>query len=255
MSASESGPEAGQIALVSGASRGIGAAIAVALAADGCRVAVNYRQSSEQAEAVVAEIAAAGGQARAFQADVSDPQQVDSLVQAVQDHWGAPQILVSNAGTNKSQLLAMTPLADWRALLSTNLDAAFLLTKAVLRPMVRQRWGRIIYVSSDAALLGELLHAGYSAAKAGLLGLAKTAARELAPSNVTVNAVAPGYIETDMTSGATEAQVARRKASIPMGRTGQPGEVAQVVRFLASGAAAYVTGQVLSVDGGLCMRN
>lgn len=244
----------GPVALVSGASRGIGRAVALALAGDGCRVAVHYHQAAEAAAAVVAEIEAAGGAARPFAADLADPEAPAALVQAVLAQWGGLDILVANAGINASQPLVLTSIDAWRRLMAVNLDAAFLLTKAALRPMLRQRRGRIIYLSSDAALLGDLLHGAYSASKSGLLGLAKTAARETAASGITVNAVAPGPIETDMTAGTSDATRARQLAAIPLGRYGTPREVAAVVRFLASADAAYITGQIIGVDGGLRMR-
>ena len=242
-------------ALVTGAAKGIGRAIAIALARDGFCVAVHYRASQAAAEATVAAIRQAGGAAEAFCADLADPQQADALVKAVEQKLGPVHTLVSNAGLLRSQLIAFTTLAEWREVMAANLDAAFLLTKAVARPMARQKAGRIIYISSDAGLLGDLMRAAYSASKAGLFGLAKTAARELAASTVTVNAVAPGIITTDMTADIPETRRARQLASIPLGRFGAPEEVAGAVRFLASDAAGWITGQTLCVDGGLCMRN
>ena len=242
-------------ALVTGAAKGIGRAIAIALARDGFRVAVHYRSSGPEAEATVAAIRQSGGTAEAFPADLADPPQADALVKAVEQKLGPIHTLVSNAGLIRSQLLAFTRLEEWREVMAANLDAAFLLTKAVARPMARQKAGRIIYISSDAGLLGDLMRASYSASKAGLFGLAKTAARELAASNVTVNAVAPGIITTDMTADIPETRRARQLASIPLGRFGTPEEVAGAVRFLASDDAAWITGQTLCVDGGLCMRD
>jgi len=241
-------------ALVTGSAKGIGRAIAEALAQDGFRVAVHYRASRDEAEAVVASILANGGVAEAFAADLADPAQAEGLVKAVEQRMGPLHTLVCNAGIIKSQLIAFTRLEEWREVMNANLDAAFLLTKAAARGLARQRAGRIIYISSDAALLGDLMRAAYSASKAGLLGLAKTAARELAASSVTVNAVAPGIITTDMTADIPETRRVKQLASIPLGRFGKPEEVAGVVRFLASDAAAWITGQTLCVDGGLCMR-
>ena len=242
-------------ALVTGAAKGIGRAIAVALASDGFRVAVHYRSSQSAAEATAAAIREAGGAAEAFPADLADPLQADALVKAVEQKLGPVHTLVSNAGLLRSQLIAFTTLTEWREVMAANLDAAFLLTKAVARPMARQKAGRIIYISSDAGLLGDLMRAAYSASKAGLFGLAKTAARELAASRVTVNAVAPGIITTDMTADIPETRRAKQLASIPLGRFGTPEEVAAAVRFLASDDAAWITGQTLRVDGGLCMRD
>ena len=241
-------------ALVTGAAKGIGRAIALALARDGFRVAVHYRTSQSDAEATVAAIRAAGGEATAFQADLAEPAQVDALVKAVELSLGPVHTLVSNAGIMKSQLLAFTKFEEWREVMTANLDAAFLLTKAVSRSMARQKAGRIIYISSDAGLLGDLMRAAYSASKSGLFGLAKTAARELAASGVTVNSVAPGIITTDMTADIPETRRVKQLAAIPMARFGTPEEVAGVVRFFASDAASWITGQTLCVDGGLCMH-
>ncbi len=241
-------------ALVTGAAKGIGRAIALALARDGFRVAVHYRASQDAAAATVAAIRAAGGEAEAFHADLADSAQVDALVKTVEQGLGPIHTLVSNAGIIKNQLIAFTKFEDWREVMSANLDAAFLLTKAVSRPMARQKAGRIIYISSDAGLLGDLMRAAYSASKAGLFGLAKTAARELAASGVTVNCVAPGIIATDMTADIPETRRVKQLAAIPMARFGTPEEVAGAVRFLASGDAAWITGQTLCVDGGLCMH-
>ena len=242
-------------ALVTGAAKGIGRAIAVALARDGFQVAVHYRGSQAAAEAVAAEIRAAGGAAETFAADLADPAQIDALVKAVEQRLGPVHTLVCNAGIIKSQLIAFTKFDEWREVMAANLDAAFLLTKAVVRAMARQKEGRIIYISSDAGLLGDLMRAAYSASKAGLLGLAKTAARELAASRVTVNAVAPGIITTDMTADIPDSRRVKQLEAIPLGRFGTPDEVAGAVRFLASDGAAWITGQTLCVDGGLCMRS
>jgi 3-oxoacyl-[acyl-carrier protein] reductase len=242
-------------ALVTGAAKGIGRAIALALARDGFRVAVHYRTSQAEAESTAADIRAAGGEAEIFMADLADPAHVEALVKAVEQRLGPIHTLVSNAGILKGNLIAFTKLEEWREVMTANLDAAFLLTKAVTRSLARQKAGRIIYISSDAGLLGDLMRAAYSASKAGLFGLAKTAARELAASRVTVNAVAPGIITTDMTADIPETRRLKQLAAIPMGRFGTPGEVAGAVRYLASDDAAWITGQTLCVDGGLCMRD
>jgi len=242
-------------ALVTGAAKGIGRAIALALARDGFQVAVHYRASQTGAEAVAAAIRAAGGAAEAFAADLADPAQADALVKAVEQRLGPVHTLVSNAGILKGTLIALSKFDEWREVMAANLDAAFALTKAVSRGMARRRAGRIVYISSDAGLMGDLMRAAYSASKAGLLGLAKTAARELAASGVTVNAVAPGIIATDMTADIPETRRVKQLAAIPLGRFGAPEDVAAVVRFLASDEAAWITGQTLCVDGGLRMRD
>jgi 3-oxoacyl-[acyl-carrier protein] reductase len=260
------------LALVTGAAKGIGRAIALALARDGFRVAVHYRGSREAAEATVSSILASGGTAAAFAADLAGSApavhsgegggvtaaapSIEALVKAV-EAWSGPSgihTLVCNAGILKGQLIAFTKPEEWREVMAANLDSAFLLTKAVARPMARRKAGRIVYISSDAGLMGDLMRAAYSASKAGLLGLMKTAARELAASGVTVNAVAPGIITTDMTADIPETRRAKQLAAIPMARFGTPEEVAGAVAFLASDAAAWITGQTLCVDGGLCMR-
>ena len=242
------------VALVTGAAKGIGRAIACALARDGFAVAVHYRSSADAAAETVAMIRAGGGTAEQFCADVADAGQVAELVNAVGQQLGAVHTLVCNAGIIKNNLIALTKPEEWREVMAANLDSAFLLTKAVSRGMARQRAGRIIYISSDAGLMGDLMRAAYSASKAGLLGLSKTVARELAASRVTVNAVTPGIITTDMTADIPETRRAKQLAAIPMGRFGAPEEVAGVVRFLASEDAAWITGQTISVDGGLYMK-
>ena len=242
-------------ALVTGSGKGIGRAIALALARDGFRVAVHYRSSQADAQATVAAIRADGGEAELFAADLADAAQAAELVKAVELQCGPIHTLVCNAGIIKSQLLAFTTHEEWREVMAANLDAAFLLTKAVARPMARRKAGRIIYISSAAGLMGDLMRAAYSASKAGLLGLAKTAARELAASNVTVNAVAPGIITTDMTADIPETRRVKQLDAIPLARFGTPEEVAGCVSFLASDAAGWITGQTLCVDGGLHMKN
>jgi 3-oxoacyl-[acyl-carrier protein] reductase len=239
------------VALVTGAAKGIGRAIATALAREGFQIAVHYNSSQDAAQETVRSIRAGGGTAEAFCADFSIPEQIVDLVKQVEVSLGPVHTLVCNAGTLKTNLVAMTSLDDWRAVMAVNLDAAFLLTKAVTRNMAKQRKGRIVYIASDAGLAGDLLRAAYSASKAGLLGLAKTVARELAPTGVTVNAVCPGIIETDMIRDISETRRQKQLEMIPMNRLGKPEEVAGVVRFLTSEDAAWITGQTLSVDGGL----
>jgi len=243
----------GKTALVSGASRGIGRAIAVELARAGAAVVVNYRTGAEAAEAVVGEIEAVGGRATAVQADVSAAADVERLVKASTDAYGSLDILVNNAGITRDNLLLRMKDEEWEAVLSTNLRAAYLLTKAVLRPMMRARWGRIVSITSVVGLTGNAGQANYSAAKAGLIGFTRSVAREMAARGITANAVAPGFIETDMVAGLSAELRESVLRQIPLGRLGNPRDVAQVVAFLASDAAAYVTGQTIAVDGGMTM--
>jgi len=245
-------PLAGQVALVTGASRGIGAAIAKELAAAGATVVVNYASSSDAAEAVVAEIQAAGGRAWAHQANVAEEDQVEAMVKAVLAQEGRLDVLVNNAGITRDGLLMRMKTADWQSVLDLNLTGVFLCTRAVSRSMLKARSGRIINITSVVGLMGNPGQANYSAAKAGLIGLTRSSAAEFASRGITVNAVAPGFIESDMTAELNKEPIL---AAIPLGRMGQPAEVAGAVRFLAADpAAAYMTGQVLQVDGGMVMR-
>lgn len=241
----------GKVAIVTGASRGIGRAVALALATEGANVAVNYASSSTAAEEVVAEITGAGGNAIALQADVSKVDQVDSLVDAVMQKWSRVDILVNNAGITRDTLLLRMKPEDWQAVIDINLTGVFLCTRAVSKIMLKQRSGRMINISSVAGQMGNPGQANYSAAKAGAIGFTKTVAKELASRGITVNAVAPGFIATDMTSNLKSEEILK---FIPLGRYGQPEEIAGMVRFLAADAsAAYITGQVFNVDGGMVM--
>jgi 3-oxoacyl-[acyl-carrier protein] reductase len=241
-------PEAARTALVTGASRGIGAAIACALARDGWRVGVNYRSDRSGAESVVSEIESSGGQAVALEADVADAGAADELFGALESQFDGPVLaLVNNAGISRDDLTPSLGDEDWDTVLQTNLTAAFRLTRRALRPMLRARTGRIVNVSSIAALRANPGQANYSAAKAGLIALTKTSAVEVARRGVTINAVAPGLIDTEFIGGASKELL----AAIPARRLGRPEEVAACVRFLTSEEAGYVTGAVLTVDGGL----
>ena len=241
----------GQVAIVTGASRGIGRAIALELASEGASVAINYASSSGAAEEVVSEITAAGGSAIALQADVSKADQVDALLNTVMEKWKRVDVLVNNAGITRDTLLLRMKPEDWQAVIDLNLTGVFLCTRAISKVMLKQRSGRIINISSVAGQMGNPGQANYSAAKAGVIGFTKTVAKELATRGITVNAVAPGFIATDMTSNLKSEEILK---FIPLGRYGQPEEVAGLVRFLAADpAAAYITGQTLNVDGGMVM--
>jgi len=242
-----------RVAIVTGASRGIGRAISLALGQRGSAVVVNYRDSVDAAVAVVEALSAMGARAEAIQADVSTEAGAKDLVAACVARYGTVDILVNNAGIARDQLSALMREDDWDAVLDTDLKSAFLCAKAVQRVMLRKRWGRIINIGSVVGLRGNAGQANYAAAKAGLVGLSKTLARELGPRGVTVNLVAPGYVETDMTASLGEKLVSEALANIPVGRLGQPDDVAAAVAFLASEEAAYITGQVLCVDGGMAM--
>jgi 3-oxoacyl-[acyl-carrier protein] reductase len=245
-------PLAGQVALVTGASRGIGAAIAAELAAAGATVVVNYASSPVAAESVVAAIQTAGGQAWAHRANVAEEEQVEAMVKAVLDKEGRLDVLVNNAGITRDGLLMRMKSADWQSVIDLNLSGVFLCTRAVSRSMLKARSGRIINITSVVGLMGNPGQANYSAAKAGVIGLTRSTAAEFASRGVTVNAVAPGFIESDMTAALDKEPILK---AIPLGRMGQPTEVAGAVRFLAADpAAAYMTGQVLQVDGGMVMR-
>jgi 3-oxoacyl-[acyl-carrier protein] reductase len=239
----------GQVAVVTGASRGIGKACALRLAEEGARVVVNYQRSAAAAEAVVAEIVARGGEAFAIQADVADPEGAAALVDAAVSRYGSLQILVNNAGITRDALLLRMKPEDFDAVLAVDLRGPYLVTRAALRPMLKARYGRIVNVASVAGLVGNAGQANYAAAKAGLIGFTKAVAREVADRNITVNAVAPGFIETDMTRDLPDSL----REMIPAGRTGSPAEVAAVVAFLASTEAAYITGETVRVDGGMAM--
>ena len=241
----------GQTALVTGASRGIGRAVALALAEFGAEVVVNYASSPDAAEAVVKEIESMGQKGYALQADVGDEDAVDALIKTVLERSGRIDVLVNNAGITRDGLLMRMKSTDWNAVINLNLTGVFLCTRAVTRPMLKQKSGRIINITSVVGLMGNAGQANYAAAKAGVVGLTRSAAKEMASRGITVNAVAPGFIATDMTKDLDSEGIL---TAIPLGTFGTPEQVAGAVRFLAAdSAAAYITGQVLQVDGGMVM--
>lgn len=241
----------GRVALVTGASRGIGRAIAETLAAGGHRVAVNFLRAGDEAGVVVEAIRGAGGEAVAVGADVGTDTGVAELFAAVEESFGPVEVLVNNAGIVRDNLLLRMGTADWDDVIATNLRSVYLCTKTALRPMLKARWGRVISVTSVSGLSGNAGQANYAAAKAGIVGFTKSVAKEVGSRGITVNAVAPGFIETDMTSSIDEAAQELARNQITLGRFGTPQEVSAAVGYLASEQAAYVTGQVLVVDGGL----
>ena len=243
----------GKSALVTGASRGIGRSIALTLAAAGANVAVNYAGNEEAAASVVREIEALGVQAFAIQGHVGNSKQFDDMVSRTVEAWGQIDILVNNAGITRDNLIMRMKEEDFDQVIETNLKGVFNGIKAVTRPMMKQRFGRIINISSVVGVLGNAGQANYVAAKAGVIGLTKSAARELASRNITVNCIAPGFIGTDMTDQLSEEIRTNLLSEIPLARLGQPEEVAKVVLFLASDDASYMTGQTLHVDGGMYM--
>jgi len=244
----------GRVAVITGASRGIGRAIAMVLAAQGAKVVVNYRANAEAANEIVQAITAKGGEAVTVQADVRSADEVARLIQAALDRFGRLDILVNNAGTTRDTLLVRMQEADWDLVLDTNLKGTFHCTKAVQRVMIKQRYGRIINITSVAGLAGNAGQANYAAAKAGIIGFTKSVAKEVGSRGITVNAVAPGYVPTDLTADLPPALIAEAVSKTPLGRPGAPEDIAYAVAFLASEEAGFITGQVLSVDGGLVMQ-
>ena len=243
----------GKTALVTGASRGIGRAIALCLAAEGARVAINYAGNVKAAEEVKASIEAAGGTAILCQADIADSAAVGAMIADVVKEFGAIDILVNNAGITRDTLLMRMKDEDFAKVLDTNLKGVFYCTKAVSKLMMKKRSGRIVNVASVVGLVGNAGQTNYAAAKAGVIGFSKSAAKELASRGITVNVVAPGFIGTDMTAGLPESVKEKMLTDIPLGRMGEPEDVANAVLFLASDQASYITGQVVNVDGGMVM--
>ncbi|MBX3473853.1 MAG: 3-oxoacyl-ACP reductase FabG [Planctomycetes bacterium] len=239
-----------RIALVTGASRGIGRGIAARLARDGCRIWVNYAGNKDAAESLVAEITQAGGTARALQFNVADGEQCAHVLEAMIEEEGGPEIVVSNAGITRDGLMAMMSGNEWKEVIETNLGGFFNVVKPCLRPMLRKRQGRIVAISSVSGEAGNAGQVNYSASKAGLIGACKALAKEIASRKVTVNVVAPGFVETDMVKDLPKEELVKH---VPLGRFGTADEIAAAVSFLAGPEAGYITGQVLGVNGGMYM--
>jgi 3-oxoacyl-[acyl-carrier protein] reductase len=240
-------------ALITGASRGIGRAIALRLASEGANIVVNYHANADAAKSVAAEIGALGRLAQVVQADVARPDDVDRLVAGALQDFGRLDILVNNAGITRDALTMRMSEDDWDAVLDTNLKSAFLVTKAVLRSMLRQHAGRIVNITSISGVMGNAGQANYSASKAGLIGLTRSIAREVASRSITCNAIAAGVIDTEIWQGVPQAAIDAMMHLVPAGRKGTPEDIAEATAFLASDAASYITGQVLHVDGGMVM--
>jgi 3-oxoacyl-[acyl-carrier protein] reductase len=243
----------GKTCLVTGGSRGIGRAVAVALAKAGADVAITYARSAAAAEEVKAGIEALGRKAMAFQADAVDAKQADEVVQQIVKEWGRLDVVVNNAGITKDTLIMRMTEEQWDDVINTNLKSVFNYSKAAIRPMMRQRSGSIINVSSVVGISGNAGQTNYAASKAGIIGFTKSLAREIASRNIRVNALAPGYIRTEMTGQLSEDVLKAIEGSIPLGRSGEPDEVADAIVFLASDASRYITGETLRVDGGMAM--
>ena len=243
----------GKIALVTGASRGIGRAIAIQLAAEGAKVAINFAGNTAKAEEVKSEIESNGGEALLVQADVANAEAVDDMVKKIVDTWGRIDILINNAGITRDGLLMRMKDSDFDDVISTNLKGVYNCTKIVSKLMIKQRSGRIVNMASIVAITGNAGQTNYAAAKAGIIGFSKSAAKEFAARGITVNVVAPGFIETDMTAVLSDSLKEAMLKDIPLGRVGKPEDIAQAVKFLVSDDAAYITGQVLRVDGGMSM--
>lgn len=242
-----------RVALVTGGSRGLGRAMAVLLAARGHRLVVNYAHNADAAEKVVAQIEERGGEAISVQADVSSAEEVDALFAEASERLAPVSVLVNNAGITRDGLLLRMSSADFDEVIATNLKSTFLCTKTALRGMLRAKWGRVISIASVAGLVGNAGQANYVASKAGMIGFSKSVAREVGSRGITVNVVAPGFVATDLTADLDEGAREKMRERIALGRFGTPEEIASMVGFLASDEASYITGQVISVDGGLAL--
>ncbi len=244
----------GRVALVTGGGRGIGRAIALRLAREGARVAISYRSNDAAAEETAELVRRLGAECEPFRSDVALAGDVEALIKGINEVFGPVEILVNNAGTRQDNILLRMKDEEFDEVLATNLKGMYLCTRAVLRGMVRARWGRIVNVSSVVGIVGNAGQANYAASKAGMIGFTKSVAREVANRNITVNAVAPGYVETELTGGLPENIKEQILNQVPMSRFGEPQEIAEVVAFLAGEGAAYVTGQTITVDGGMVMQ-
>jgi len=244
----------GRVALVTGGGRGIGRAIAIRLAKESARVAISYNSNDATAKETAEMVRTVGAECETFKSDAASARDVQALFQGVGETFGPVEILVNNAGMRRDNILLRMKDTEFDEVLATNLKGAYLCTRAVLRRMVRARWGRIVNISSVVGLIGNAGQANYAASKAGMIGLTKSVAREVANRGITVNAVAPGYVETELTGGLSENVKGRILEQIPVGRFGEAEEIAEVVAFLAGEGAAYVTGQTIAVDGGMVMQ-
>jgi 3-oxoacyl-[acyl-carrier protein] reductase len=246
--------EEGRVAIVTGGGRGIGRTVAVRLAEEGAKVAISYRKDDDAAEEAAEAVRAAGAECEVFKGDVASPEDVQSLFKGVADAFGRLDILVNNAGITRDNLMMRMKDDEFDDVLRTNLGGTYLCTRAALRPMIRARWGRIVNMSSVVGLVGNAGQANYAASKAGIIGFTKSVAREVAQRGITANAVAPGYVETELTGSLPENVKEAIRTQVPMGRFGEAGEVAEVVTFLVGEGAGYVTGQTIAVDGGMTMQ-